>query len=94
MDRTEVPMIAQCAQPTLTEGVRRKPRRFKGSGEADLRGFSPKSATVPTFRSLMRHIGGISKSCSMSAVSGFLATEGIYGVITDPLVSEVRRQRF
>jgi hypothetical protein len=39
-------MIAQCAQPTLTEGVRRTPRRFKGSGEADLRGFSPKSATI------------------------------------------------
>jgi hypothetical protein len=49
---------------------------------------------APTFRSLMRHIGGILKSCSMSTVSGFLATEGIHGFITDPLVSRVRRQRF
>jgi len=34
------------ARSDLTEGVRRKPRRFNGSGEADLRGLSPKSATV------------------------------------------------
>jgi hypothetical protein len=27
----------------MTEGVRRKLRRFNGSGQADLRGFSPKS---------------------------------------------------
>jgi hypothetical protein len=25
----------------MTEGVRRKPRRLSGSGEADLSGFSP-----------------------------------------------------
>src|SRR5216683_1440119 len=46
---------------------------------------------IPTFRSLMWHIAGILKSCSMSTVSGFLSTEGIHGVITDPLVSGVIR---